>query len=191
MKHLIAISAPSGSGKTTLCKALQEVMPEIEWSVSCTTRERRSIETNGVDYNFISSDEFEELILEEHLAEWENVHGFYYGTSKSILENAISNGRMLLLEMDVKGSMRIKKLYPEDTFSIFIIPPSIGHLRERLIKRGTDSEKRIEIRLQRFQQEMEYKDRFDHVMINEDLDVAKTELIERVNELKEGVLNGT
>jgi guanylate kinase len=166
-------------------------MPEIEWSVSYTTRERRSIETNGVDYNFISSDEFEELILEEHLAEWENVHGFYYGTSKSILENAISNGRMLLLEMDVKGSMRIKKLYPEDTFSIFIIPPSIGHLRERLIKRGTDSEKRIEIRLQRFQQEMEYKVRFDHVMINEDLDVAKTELIEIVNELKEGVLNGT
>ena len=191
MKHLIAISAPSGSGKTTLCKALQEVMPEIEWSVSYTTRERRSIETNGVDYNFISSDEFEELILEEHLAEWENVHGFYYGTSKSILENAISNGRMLLLEMDVKGSMRIKKLYPEDKFYIFIIPPSIGHLRERLIKRGTDSEKRIEIRLQRFQQEMEYKVRFDHVMINEDLDVAKTELIEIVNELKEGVLNGT
>ena len=87
--------------------------------------------------------------------------------------------------------MRIKKLYPDDTFSIFIIPPSIGHLRERLIKRGTDSEKRIEIRLQRFQQEMEYKDRFDHIMINEDLDVAKTELIEIVNELKEGVLNGT
>lgn len=191
MKHLIAISAPSGSGKTTLCKALQDVMPEIEWSVSYTTRERRSIETNGVDYNFISSDEFEELILEEHLAEWENVHGFYYGTSKSILENVISNGRMLLMEMDVKGSMRIKKLYLDDTFSIFIIPPSIGHLRERLIKRGTDSEKRIEIRLQRFQQEMEYKDRFDHVMINEDLDVAKTELIEIVNELKEGVLNGT
>ena len=170
MKHLIAISAPSGSGKTTLCKALQEVMPEIEWSVSYTTREKRSIETNGVDYNFISSDEFEELILEEHLAEWENVHGFYYGTSKSILENTISNGRMLLLEMDVKGSMRIKKLYPEDTFSIFIIPPSIGHLRERLIKRGTDSEKRIEIRLQRFQQEMEYKDKFSSHFVNDNLD---------------------
>ena len=101
--------------------------------------------------------------------------------------NDLPNG----YEMDVKGALEIKKLYPNDTFSIFIIPPSIGHLRERLIKRGTDSEKRIEIRLQRFQQEMEYKDRFDHVMINEDLDVAKTELIEIVNELKEGVLNGT
>ena len=94
MKDLIAISAPSGSGKTTLCKALQDVMPELEWSVSYTTRERRSIETNGVDYNFISSDKFEELILEEHLAEWENVHGFYYGTSKSILPLSIAFFRM-------------------------------------------------------------------------------------------------
>ncbi len=191
MINLITISAPSGSGKTTLCKALQKVIPEIEWSTSYTTREQRSIEFDGVDYHFISHNEFEDLILKQDLAEWENVHGFYYGTPKSTLENAINQDKTVLLEMDVKGAIRIKELYPENSFSIFIIPPSIGHLRERLKKRGTDSEKRIEIRLQRFQQEMGYKDRFDHVMINEDLNVATQELINIVNDLKEGVLNGS
>ena len=191
MINLITISAPSGSGKTTLCKALQKVIPEIEWSTSYTTREQRSIEFDGVDYHFISHDEFEDLILNKDLAEWENVHGYYYGTPKSTLENAINQDKTVLLEMDVKGAIRIKELYPENSFSIFIIPPSIGHLRERLKKRGTDSEKRIEIRLQRFQQEMEYKERFDHVMINENLDEATQELISVVNELKEGVLNGS
>ena len=191
MRNLITISAPSGSGKTTLCKALQKVIPEIEWSTSYTTRKQRSIEFDGVDYHFISHDEFEDLILNKDLAEWENVHGYYYGTPKSTLENAINQDKTVLLEMDVKGAIRIKELYPENSFSIFIIPPSIGHLRERLKKRGTDSEKRIEIRLQRFQQEMEYKERFDHVMINENLDEATQELISVVNELKEGVLNGS
>ena len=191
MINLITISAPSGSGKTTLCKALQKVIPEIEWSTSYTTREQRSIEFDGVDYHFISHNEFEDLILNQDLAEWENVHGYYYGTPKSTLENAINQDKTVLLEMDVKGAIRIKELYPENSFSIFIIPPSIGHLRERLKKRGTDSEKRIEIRLQRFQQEMEYKERFDHVMINENLDEATQKLISVVNELKEGVLNGS
>ena len=191
MINLITISAPSGSGKTTLCKALQKVIPEIEWSTSYTTREQRSIEFDGVDYHFISHNEFEDLILKQDLAEWENVHGYYYGTPKSTLENAINQDKTVLLEMDVKGAIRIKELYPENSFSIFIIPPSIGHLRERLKKRGTDSEKRIEIRLQRFQQEMGYKDRFDHVMINDDLNVATQELINIVNDLKEGVLNGS
>jgi len=189
MRNLITISAPSGSGKTTLCKALQKVIPEIEWSTSYTTRKQRSIEFDGVDYHFISHDEFEDLILNKDLAEWENVHGFYYGTPKSTLGNAIAENKTVLLEMDVKGAIRIKELYPENSFSIFIIPPSIAHLRERLKKRGTDSEKRIEIRLQRFQQEMEFKDQFDHVMINENLNVATQELINVVNELKEGVLN--
>ncbi|MBT3518867.1 MAG: guanylate kinase [Candidatus Marinimicrobia bacterium] len=191
MKNLITISAPSGSGKTTLCKALQKVMTDIEWSTSYTTRSQRDIELDGVDYNFISHDEFEDLIVSQNLAEWENVHGFYYGTPKSTLENAIEYDKTILLEMDVKGAIRINELYPENSFSIFIIPPSIQHLRERLKNRGSDSDKRIEIRLQRFQQEMGYQERFDHVMINEDLNVATQELINVVNELKVGVLNGS
>tara|TARA_B100000700_G_C14948476_1_gene810447 strand:- start:629 stop:1204 length:576 start_codon:yes stop_codon:yes gene_type:complete len=191
MKNLITISAPSGSGKTTLCKALQEVNSEIEWSVSYTSREKRSIEIDGIDYNFISPDKFESLILEQELAEWENVHGFYYGTPKTSLQNVINNNQTMLLELDVKGALRIKQLYDKNTYSIFIIPPSISHLRERLLKRGTDSEKRIEIRLQRFEQEMGYKDRFDHIMINEDIKLATEELINIVNNLNKGVFNGT
>ena len=191
MKNLITISAPSGSGKTTLCKKLQEIMPDVSWSVSYTTRKQRTIEKDGVDYNFVGIDYFENLILDGHLAEWENVHGFYYGTPLENLESAIANDNILLLEMDVKGSMRIKELYPKKNYSIFIIPPSIDHLRNRLRKRGTDTEKRIELRLQRFEQEMEYQDKFNHVMVNEDLEVAIDELAKIINELKRGVLNGT
>ena len=176
MINFITISAPSGSGKTTLCKALQQVEPEIEWSISYTTREKRSIEENGVDYFFISEEEFEDLIIQGHFVEWQNVHGFYYGTSVNNLENAINNDKIMLIEMDVKGSMSIKKLFPDQTFSIFIMPPGISQLRERLRSRGTDSEKRINIRLKRFQEEMEFRKNFDYVMINEDLDLAKIEL---------------
>ena len=191
MINFITISAPSGSGKTTLCKALQLVEPEIEWSISYTTREKRSIEQNAVDYFFISEEEFEELIIQGHFVEWQNVHGFYYGTSVSNLENAIKNDKIMLIEMDVKGSMSIKKLFPDQTFSIFIMPPSISQLRERLRSRGTDSERRINIRLKRFQEEMEFREKFDYVMINEDLDLAKIELQKTINKLKQGVTNGT
>jgi len=191
MINFVTISAPSGSGKTTLCKALQDAKPSIQWSISYTTRERRTMEKNGVDYHFISLDEFEDLIMKGYFMEWENVHGFYYGTSKVSLEKAIEKKNVLLLEMDVKGSMRIKKLYPENTYSIFIIPPSIDHLRKRLKNRGTDSEKRIEIRLKRFEEEMEFQKNFDYVMINEDLELAKIELNKTINKLKQGVENGT
>ena len=191
MINFITISAPSGSGKTTLCKALQIVEPEIEWSISYTTRQKRSIEEDGIDYFFISEENFEELIVKGHFVEWQNVHGFYYGTSVSSLKNAIDDDKIMLLEMDVKGSMAIKKLYPEQTFSIFIMPPSITHLRERLRSRGTDSEDRINIRLKRFQEEMEFREKFDYVMINEDLDLAKIELQNTINNLKQGVKSGT
>ena len=191
MINFITISAPSGSGKTTLCKALQLVEPEIEWSISYTTREKRSIEEDGIDYFFISEEEFEELIIQGHFVEWQNVHGFYYGTSVSNLENAIKNDKIMLIEMDVKGSMSIKKLFPDQTFSIFIMPPSISQLRERLRSRGTDSERRINIRLKRFQEEMEFREKFDYVMINEDLDLAKIELQKTINKLKQGATSGT
>ena len=190
MVNFITISAPSGSGKTTLCKALQVVEPDIQWSISYTTREKRDIEEDGVDYHFISSDKFEDFIINGYFVEWENVHGYYYGTSLKSLNNAIYENKMLLLEMDVKGSMNIKKLYPEKTFSIFIIPPSIKHLRDRLKNRGTDSAKRIEVRLKRFQEEMEFQNKFDYVMVNENLESAKIELKNKVRKLKQGETNG-
>ena len=190
MVNFITISAPSGSGKTTLCKALQVVEPDIQWSISYTTREKRDTEEDGVDYHFISSDKFEDFIINGYFVEWENVHGYYYGTSLKSLNNAIHENKMLLLEMDVKGSMNIKKLYPEKTFSIFIIPPSIEHLRDRLKNRGTDSARRIEVRLKRFQEEMEFQNKFDYVMVNENLESAKIELKNKVRKLKQGETNG-
>ena len=190
MVNFITISAPSGSGKTTLCRALQVVEPDIKWSISYTTRKKRDIEEDGIDYHFISSGKFEDFIINGHFVEWENVHGYYYGTSLESLNSAIQEKNMLLLEMDVKGSMNIKKLYPEKTFSIFIIPPSIEHLRDRLKNRGTDSAKRIEVRLKRFQEEMEFQNKFDYVMVNENLESAKIELQNKVRKLKQGETNG-
>ena len=190
IKNLITISAPSGSGKTTLCKMLQDARSDISWSVSCTTRTPRPNEINGIDYYFNSRDQFMKYISDDAFAEWEDVHGQYYGTLKLNLDTAIANNTILLLELDVKGSMSIVHLYPEQSFSIFILPPSIDHLRQRLRNRGTDTESRINERLKRFEREMEYKSKFDYVLINEDLEVASRELIEVVNGLKEGVLNG-
>ncbi len=190
IKNLITISAPSGSGKTTLCKMLQDARSDISWSVSCTTRAPRPNEINGIDYYFNSRDQFMNYISDDAFAEWEDVHGQYYGTLKLNLDTAIANNTILLLELDVKGSMSIVQLYPEQSFSIFILPPSIEHLRHRLRNRGTDTESRINERLKRFEREMEYKSKFDYVLINEDLEVASRELIEVVNGLKEGVLNG-
>lgn len=190
MKNIITISAPSGSGKTTLCKALRKVRDDIGWSISYTTRQQRKNEQNGVDYHFISTKEFEDRILKDEFAEWENVHGNYYGTSKSILKKAIKNNETLLFELDVKGAMSIKENNPDNTYSIFILPPSMEALRERLIKRGMDTMKRIEIRLKRFEEELGYKDRFDFVIINKNLELAIKELINVVNQLKEGVLYG-
>ena len=191
MINIISISAPSGSGKTTLCRALQKEHPEVNWSVSCTTREPRPFEVNGIDYNFITHEKFEEKINAGDFAEYEDVHGEYYGTLKITLDNAIGANSFLLLDLDVKGSMHIKKLYPDNAFSIFILPPSMDHLRDRLRKRGADSEERIEKRLQRFEEELGYKNKFDYILINENIEDATKELLKVVNQLNEGVIHGT
>ena len=185
MKNFITISAPSGTGKTTLCKAIQKKNIDINWSISYTTREKREIERNGIDYHFISKKEFRNLIRLDYFIEWESVHGFYYGTSKKTLQEAIDKNNILLIEIDVKGALNIKKLYPNQTFSIFIMPPSIEHLRERLQNRGTDSNKRIDVRLKRFGEEIKLKNSFDCIILNEHLDKAKKELIKMINNVKE------
>ena len=190
MKNIITISAPSGTGKTTLCKAVQEKFNDIKWSISVTTRKKRRNEVNGVDYDFVTKDVFNDLLKNKKFAEWEMVHGNYYGTLNKSIENAIDLNETLLLELDVKGAMCLKKLYPKNSFSIFIIPPSLNHLRDRLRKRGTDSIENIEIRLQRFEQEMNSKEYFDEIMINEDLESAKLELINIIKKIKEGVKSG-
>lgn len=186
MKNLICISAPSGSGKTTLCKVVRSINTELIWSVSYTTRKPRNGEVDGEDYYFISVKEFEVLIDKGQLAEWENVHGNYYGTLKSSLDDAIMGNKIVLLELDVNGTQSIQNLYPENSYSIFIVPPSIEHLRLRLQKRGSETKESIEKRLKRFKKEMAFKDRFDTLLINDNIDVAKNEFLLKLNKIIKG-----
>ena len=167
---LIPVSAPSGTGKTTVCRKLMKKSERYAFSVSCTTRKPRKNETNGQDYHFVSKRQFERYIEEDNLAEWESVFDNYYGTLKSTLEAALEKGQFMLLDIDVKGAMRIKKLYPDDSFSVFLLPPSLDELKKRLGKRGTESKETIRQRNLRINVEMSYKDQFDFSIINDDLD---------------------
>ena len=190
MKNLIIISAPSGTGKTTLCKDIRKKFPEINWSISYTTRLRRPNEIDGKDYNFISRNTFDEHIKNKKLAEWENVYGSLYGTAKKTLNDAIREKLFLLLELDVKGALKLKKLYPKNTISIFIIPPSFEDLKKRLKLRNTESEDVIKIRLKRFEEEINYKSKFDYIMYNDILEIATNELVEIVKQIRREKNNG-
>ena len=176
MKSIYTISAPSGTGKSTLCKAILKQIPELLFSVSYTTRFQRNNEKNGVDYHFISHSEFQLMINKKQFAEYEDVHGQYYGTLKSNFDDSIIQGKSLLLELDVKGAMSIKELYPKKTLSIFVKPPSEDVLRLRLENRGTDDKALIKKRLTRIHMELEYEGMFDVSFINDDLEVAIKEL---------------
>jgi len=176
MKLIYTISAPSGTGKSTLCKAIQKEIPDLSFSVSYTTRLQRDNEINGVDYHFISHSEFQSMIDKKQFAEYEGVHGQFYGTLKSSLDDSMIKGNPLLLELDVKGAMSVKELYPEKTLSIFVKPPSEEVLRLRLEKRGTDDKALIKKRLTRIHMELEYGKMFDVSFINDDLKIAIKEL---------------
>ena len=177
MNNLIVISAPSGAGKTTLCRALQKKYPEISFSISSTTRPKREYEKNGYDYDFISDAEFKKMIQVNKFIEFEEVHGYYYGTPKANIDDVIANNKYLLLEVDVKGALKIKKAYPEQAVTVFITLPDVSDLLERLRKRGTESEERIKKRMERIVMELEHKNEFDYCIINDDLNRALNELI--------------
>ncbi len=176
MKLIYTISAPSGTGKSTLCKAILKEIPELSFSVSYTTRLQRDNEINGVDYHFISHSKFQSMIDKQQFAEYEDVHGQFYGTLKSYLDDSMIKGNLLLLELDVKGAMSVKELYPEQTLSIFVKPPSEDVLRLRLESRGTDDKALIKKRLTRIHMELEYGRMFDVSFINDDLKMAIKEL---------------
>ena len=192
MNNFIIISAPSGSGKTTICKYLQKLDSSINFSVSCTTRQKRANELEGKDYFFITNEEFEKKINDAKFIEWEQIHGdFYYGTLKSTLEKAINEDKRILLELDVKGATSVKKLYPNKSLSIFIEPPSVEVLKLRLEKRGTDNDERIIKRLERLESELSYKSNFDYHVINDDLDQAVNEIMNIIKNENKGVSYGS
>ncbi len=173
---LLPIAAPSGTGKTTVCRRLMENDDCFVFSVSVTTRAPRESEQNGMDYYFLSRDIFEQYIRDNKLAEWEEVFGNYYGTLRSVLQDALDQGKVLLLDIDVKGALRIKKNYPEETVSIFLHPPNEKELLRRLKGRGTDNDKSITIRNARIPDELKLGEQFDYQIVNDQLDNTLNEI---------------
>ena len=168
---LFIVSAPSGAGKTTLIKKLLKIFPEIALSVSCTTRSRRPRERPGRDYHFVSEKRFAAVRARKGFAEWARVHGALYGTPRAPLERAMRRGRDMLLDIDVQGARKIKRLYP-DAVSVFVMPPSWRVLEERLAGRGTDGRGTIRRRLENARREIREIVRYDYVVVNSDLAAA-------------------
>ncbi len=180
---LIVISAPSGSGKTTLIRHLLSELPVFEFSISATTRPARTGETNGKDYYFLTVEEFKKRIEQQLFIEWEEVYeGRFYGTLKSEITRIASANKTVIFDVDVKGGINIKKLYGDKALSIFIQPPSIEILEARLKHRATDSENDIKARVDKAALEISFSSQFDRIIINNDIDTAKTELVSIVKE---------
>ena len=174
---ILIFSAPSGSGKSTLVQHLLDTRNDIELSISATTRAPRGKEQDGIEYYFISPERFEELIKQDAFVEWEQVYqGTYYGTLRSEIDRIESAGHHVVFDIDVKGGMNIKRLFGDKARAIFIAPPSVEVLRERLTKRGTDSPEKIEERLAKASIEMEDAKHFDTIIVNDDLQAAKAAL---------------
>lgn len=182
--RLFILSAPSGTGKTTLCRRILSAFPDICYSVSFTTRPPRNGETEGKDYHFISRQEFERMIRENRWAEWAKVHGNYYGTSADLLEEDLSKGRDVLLDIDVNGARQIIRRFPE-SMAIFIMPPSMDALRQRLKKRGSDPPEVIENRLRAAEKEIACSNEYRHVIVNDNLE----ETVEKLTALIENYRN--
>lgn len=173
--NLFVVSAPSGAGKTTLCQKLREIIPDLKFSVSYTTRQLRSGEINNVHYTFIDEDEFREMVAEGEFVEWAEVHGNFYGTSKKRIEDIINSGFDVILDIDVKGARQIKEHFPESVL-IFVLPPSMDILKKRLVGRMSESDEFIKKRLRNALDEIrEYKN-YDYVIINDMLDDALKEM---------------
>jgi guanylate kinase len=168
---IIAVSAPSGTGKTTIVKKILSDFPELIFSISATTRKKRDYETEGVEYFFISEEEFKSKIEKDEFIEWEKFYDYYYGTFKSYIEQNINNGKSVIVEIDVKGALELKKIYP-DSVLIFIYPPSLDELEKRLTNRQTENETDLKKRIKRAKMELSLKDKFDYFIENDDLEKA-------------------
>ena len=179
---LIIFSAPSGSGKTTIVKRLLQIFPQFEFSISATSRAPRGTEQNGVDYFFLSQEEFREKIEQEAFVEWEEVYnGTCYGTLKSEMQRIWNKGNVIIFDVDVMGGISLKRIFGDNACSIFIMPPSIDALRERLIGRATDSMETIEKRIAKASFELTKAPEFDHVIVNDILDTAVSETEQVIN----------
>ena len=170
---LIALTAPSGAGKTTIARHLLKTFDDLAFSISATTREKRAHEVDGQDYYFLTKETFEQKVANEEFVEWEEVYqGQFYGTLKSEVERILSGGKYAIFDIDVKGATSIKQVYGDEAMVVFIKPPSPEILFERLRKRKTETPASLEKRINRARRELTYEDKFDHVLINDDLSTA-------------------
>ncbi len=182
MGKLVIFSAPSGSGKTTIVRRLLSHFPQFEFSISATSRQPRGTEQHGVDYYFLTAEEFAKAVAEERFVEWEEVYaGTCYGTLHSEMERIWAKGNVIVFDVDVLGGINLKKIFGDDACSIFVQPPSIEELERRLRGRATDSEEVIAKRVAKAEFELSKASEFDHVVVNDDLDVAVDETIDIIN----------
>ena len=187
---LVVVSAPSGAGKTTLCARLLRDFPELTLSVSSTTRAPRGTERDGVEYHFLTKEEFQRQIAAGKFAEWAEVHGNYYGTSKQVIQDSFAAGKSVLLDIDVQGSASLLKAFPRECYTVFIAPPSLAALEGRLRSRKTDSEEVIQKRVRNAREEMKRITEFHQVVINDQLEPAYEELRILVSGLLRGDPSG-
>ncbi len=168
---LFVVSAPSGCGKTTICRQLASTSPKLNSSISVTTRPPRDNETNGRDYYFVSREKFLKMRRDGKLLEWARNFGYFYGTPRGFVDKALMEGKDMLLAIDVKGARKVKKIKPESV-TIFLAPPSISSLRQRLKKRGTDSPREIKKRLKVAEREIAQSKKYDYVVVNDTIEKA-------------------
>lgn len=183
---LIIFSAPSGAGKSTIVKRLLQQLPQLAFSISATSREPRPGEQEGQHYYFMSPEAFQEEINRDAFLEWEEVYpGLYYGTLRAEVERLWESGKQVVFDIDVVGGLNLKQQFGENALALFVQPPSLAILEERLRNRGTESEEKLQMRLVKAQQEMATAPSFDHVLFNDHLEVAVNEALQMVKKFIE------
>lgn len=183
---LVIISAPSGAGKTTICNHLLESGLNLEFSVSATTRQKRGAEEDGVNYFFLTPEEFSKRVDNDEFVEWEEVYKDHrYGTLKSELNRIWDSGKHVLFDVDVKGGLNLKSKFGSRAKAIFIMPPSVNHLEERLVGRGSDSQSTINMRVEKARHELAIAHQFDLIIVNDNLEKAKEDACEAVKSFLE------